>query len=875
MSERKTNWHRLTAEESLRQLGSHWEGLSGRDAATRLKKNGRNTLFDVPKKRDETLRRFFTDPSLLLFVSVAVLTLCFSEFMLALPALILFVIWYGFAVWQLLRMTRSRERLERCGIPTVTALRNRKILNVSAGNITVGDVLLLQRGDVVPADCRLLSSSEFRVRFFYGDRFEKGKRGVVQSKNAEIVYPYQTEVSAPNYENLLYAGSEVEAGKARAVVFATGGETFLGMQGGSIRCNSFEKEFQTVSKLYPYAKLWNFFALMLLLPVGIFGLLISPDSQSGMRVFLPICAWVATSAAVLPYCYLRFLFHHEIRRLYRRNAKENGALIQSTKAMDRIPDLTDLILLGKGAISDGRLHLHSVFSGEGTVLPENMEHSAVAQELCEAFCLLERAVGRLPNQVNTSVVRTEPYLSELVEGCQYDCEALALRVQKTELYRGKLERILDVETTEGAFRLRFYYTKASLFGCGEYLKNDGTAGVLDGTLRQAYRDFWERAITAGCSVVSVVKEQRGTVRLIGCLVKRQELLNRLSQTKEELEQFGVHTRLFLTDENAENLAYAATFASGAKIAEASQNANIGDVFDKAHVFLGYSPQQIATAVRELKKRGNVVGAVTCDVSYQGVMKCASVSIGCDAFTSDGADSQCNPILQMRSDVLIPRASQKGGGLSAVKQAVTVLRQAVFCADRFFESYVALRLMQATVMVLSVLLGMGSLPAYTVLYTSFLTDVLLLIQTLDRSTHQAVSDNESSHKKYGSAAFLKDKKMWMNAILPPVVLMVLVAIFYHTALMTLGACYTALFFGMLLLGTLKLTVGRKGTKIDRKILSWLLALWIPALILSLASHFSSTVQSVTELGSWSWMTFIPVLLSASAEIILLILSLKER
>ena len=867
MEQGKHNWHRLTAEETLRQLGSQENGLSGKDASSRLRRNGYNRLFDLPRKKSTLLRSLLTDPTLLLFLFVMILSACFAELFAVLPALVLFGVWLVYAAVQAVRIDRTQEHLSRCGIPTATVFRNRKPLTVSARNVVVGDVILLQRGDVVPGDCRLISSSNLRV-VFPGESETASKR-TVSCKKADTVYPYQSECVAPHFENLVYAGSEIVGGTAIAVVFAVGRQTFLGTLGQPLRKDGFEKELQQIGRLNPYFKLWSFLALILLFPIGIAGLLISPDSQSGMRVFLPICAWMATASAVLPYCYVQIAVHHRIRRLFMKSSNGNGALIKSAKAMDRLPHVTDLLILGRGAISDGRRHFASAFMDDRVFSMED-EPSEMLTPLCEAFCLLENARARLPRRFAASSDLTEPYLDELVKKSRFDRETLAIRVSKTELFRGKKEQILDVEGADGAFRLRFYHGGASLFGCGHYLRANGALGILDREKRALHDEFLHHAIVAGQRTVTVVKEQRGSVVLIGSIVLGECFLRDLSKTVSRIEQKGIRVRLFLRDENEESVARAAACLPHRPIRRRSQIEDLYRVSDDERVFVGYTDQQVAERIRAWKKQGRVIAAVSCDVDDRASMAAASVSVGCDLFSS-AEDARCAPILQRDSDLLVAGASAQGGGLNAVKDAIFGLQQTACSINRFFGQLFFLRILQTVVLLLSVVFGMGYIPAYAVLYCSWFMDAFLLTQTL---REEKVTQPQVRVARDPSE-MLKQKDSWMCALISPIVLMVVLKIFYGMAMLSLEHCYSTVFLALMLMETLLLTMGTQKVKFGIKTMRDLAFLWLPVIGVCALSVLAPKCIQVSELDVGNAISWIVLAFCVGLEAVLLLISSKKR
>lgn len=860
MEAKKSNWHRLTAEETLRGLGSRADGLSGREAGARLRRQGCNRLFDLPVKKDRVARKLITDPSLWLFVAIAILALGFAEPWGALPALLLFGVWLCIVIWRSARIHRSMEMLGRCGIPTVNVLRNRKLLSVSARNVVVGDVLLLRRGDIVPGDCRLLSSSDLQIRFWDCKAEKLGKKTVMQSKNADTVYAYPDQTCAPDRENILYAGSEIAEGTAKAVIFALGEDTFAGELGVPLRRDRFDREVKQISRFLPSLRLVGLGSLILLFPMGLLVLLIAPREQSGMRAFLPVCAWALSMAWALPYCYLHGIVHRGVRGLFQKNARKNGSLIQSERAVDALPCMTDLFVLGRGAISDGRMHFHAAFTGEGVFVPAE-ERSAELQQLCEACCLLEDALARFPRHLIPTSERQEPYLAELIDAAEFDRESLSVRVSKTELYRGKSERILDVESTGGAFRLRFYETIPSMLSVGEYLRGDGSFGLLDGEKRRAYREFVDRATQGGGSVITVLKEFRGSTRFVGCLVKREAFLRDLSGALAELEQSGVCVRLFFDRETPKTLACAGTCMPDYAARRAEDCSDPSVATEKERVFFGYSDKQIVTYIKGLRKQGRVVGTVSCDADWRCAMAASSVSIGCDLYSSNDGDSECEPILQRDSDLLIAGASSSGGGLSAIGQSIRTFKQTWWDTVAFYERFWQSRLTMTVFMILSIALGMGSLPAYAVLYATLAADLLLLLPAGSEIKNERV-------RAYDPVAYLTSRKAWTNAVLTPAIVTLLTAIFYRLELLPLSGCYAVLFVSMLLTETLNLFFGEFRCKLRAATVRGLLILWIPVLLLAAASAMLPQISNVTELGIWNGYSAIPLALGVILELFLL-------
>ncbi len=844
MKQEKRNWHRLTGEESLRQLGSRPAGLSGKEASVRLKRSGSNPLFDLPHGKTTLLRKLLADPALLTFVLVLVLAACFSEFFSAVSTFLFFAIWGIYIGLQLLRVDRWRDLLSLCTIPTVTVLRGGKRLTVSASNVVVGDVILLRKGDVVPADCRLLLAVDMKVRVTLPTGIGGGRETLIQDKKSDTVYPYNCETVTPNFENLVYAGSEIVRGYGRAVAFAVGGETLLGQTEDLMRMDRLEKDTKLVSSLQPYFKFMGILALMLLFPLGVIGLLISPESQTGMRVFLPICAWVASAAAILPYCYLQIITYNGVRSLFVQNSSANGSILKSTKSMDQVPMLTDLILIGRAPLSDGQIHFETGFSGDGLLTGEALS------PLCEAFCLLDDAKNSLPDLFDAPVRREEPYLKELVASCEFDREALKLRTKKCEIFRGKQEQILDVDSTNGPFRLRFYYTKASLFGCGEYLKRNGECATLDSRVREEYQNFVSEAFRLGRKVVTVVKEVRGQVFFVGCLVGKEAFLPNVSRTVSELARKGIRVSLFLKEDSLTDRVYADEWMPDAKKTFASDGDHLSESDRLSEVFFGYSNQEIAEYIRSLKKKGRVVGVMTAEADCRSLLSCASVSVACETYSGTPEESECVPVLRREADVLVSRASERGGGLGSIAYAIDVLRATSVKVKKFFACFFALRILQTAFFAFSLVSGIGAIPPFAVVFVTLLSDCVLLAQTLQMQPSSEKTGDLSVVDLQNPTAFFNSKHLWLSSVIPAAGLIPVIAILYHIGMLSTGNSYALILLAMLSLEVLVVLRGTRGGRLTKASVIRLVLFVLSMLSILLLAVLVPAFGALTEFGGWS-------------------------
>lgn len=219
--------HQLPWEEAVKSLHSTNDGLSKAEAIRRLREYGPNRIKHLEKEPLilRFLKEFTHFFAIILWIAA---TLAFlAEFqdpgkgMATLGWSILGVIMINglFAFWQDFQASKALEALERLLPAQVNVLREGKMERIPATELVPGDILILQEGDNIPADCRLIQAFNVRVNTatITGESLPK-------MKNAEP----DREENGLNARNILLAGTFMVSGEAKAVVLATGANTEFG-----------------------------------------------------------------------------------------------------------------------------------------------------------------------------------------------------------------------------------------------------------------------------------------------------------------------------------------------------------------------------------------------------------------------------------------------------------------------------------------------------------------------------------------------------------------------------------------------------------------------------------------------------------------------
>ncbi len=215
-------WHALTVEESLTELQVREnEGITPQEAQTRLQQYGPNEL--KKEKGKSPIKLFlsqFTDVLMIILLIATGLSLAVGE---QVDAAIILVIVFASAILgftQEYRSEKAVEALKKMTSPTALVIRDGKEIKIQAREIVPGDILLLYAGDKVPADARLIEAHTLKVEeaALTGESTAVDKDPEALSDNTQL----------SDRHNMVYTGTSIALGRAKALVTDTGMTTEFG-----------------------------------------------------------------------------------------------------------------------------------------------------------------------------------------------------------------------------------------------------------------------------------------------------------------------------------------------------------------------------------------------------------------------------------------------------------------------------------------------------------------------------------------------------------------------------------------------------------------------------------------------------------------------
>ena len=290
-----------SADEVLKDIESTQNGLTSEQAKERLEKNGLNKLKEPP--RDGIVKKFIKaliDPMIIMLLvaaGISAITAFASGDSFTDVFIILFVVIVNTilslvqeskaegAIDSLMEMTKATSKVIRDGV----------VQNIKSEELVIGDVIVLEAGDAIPADCRILESFSMKVE----EAALTGESYPV-NKIVDMIYLKENTLDVPlgDRTNMLYNGSTISYGRGKAVVVATGMDTEMGKIADALQQSDDEKT-PLQKKMGEISKVLTKVVVGISIFVFLFGIIKTGDF-TGAHILDTFLVAVALAVAAIP-----------------------------------------------------------------------------------------------------------------------------------------------------------------------------------------------------------------------------------------------------------------------------------------------------------------------------------------------------------------------------------------------------------------------------------------------------------------------------------------------------------------------------------------------------------------------------------------------
>ena len=219
-----------TKEDVLREVQSSDTGLTKEEAEARLEKNGKNKLKEA--KKTPLIIRFLkelTDPMILVLLAAALVSGITSIYNKEFPTdviiiLVVVLINAVLGVFQESKAEKAIEALQEMSAATSKVMRDGTLHVLKSEELVVGDIVLLEAGDAVPADARIIEAASLKIE----EAALTGESVPVNKTEETLTLSEHGEIPLGDRKNMCYMGSTVVYGRGKCVITATGMDTEMG-----------------------------------------------------------------------------------------------------------------------------------------------------------------------------------------------------------------------------------------------------------------------------------------------------------------------------------------------------------------------------------------------------------------------------------------------------------------------------------------------------------------------------------------------------------------------------------------------------------------------------------------------------------------------
>lgn len=351
------SWHTLSENEVFEALESNPTGLSSRTAKDRLEQHGPNQLIAGEKK---TLLGIFlsqfADMMIWVLLGAALISALVGEWVDAAIILVVVILNAVLGTVQESKAEAALEALKKMAAPNANVIRNGMPLSIPAAELVAGDVVLLEAGDSVPADMRLVESAALKIE-------ESALTGesVPVEKNTEKLK--EDNAALGDRVNMAYMGTAVTYGRGTGIVVATGMDTQMGRIADQLA--STEKEITPLQqKLNQISHLLSIGVLIIAAVIFAIGLAMG---NPALQMFLTA---VSLAVAAIPeglVAVVTIVLAMGMSRMAGR-----GAIIRRLPAVETLGS-TQVICSDKtGTLTQNRMTVQQVWSNDESLLMDAM-----------------------------------------------------------------------------------------------------------------------------------------------------------------------------------------------------------------------------------------------------------------------------------------------------------------------------------------------------------------------------------------------------------------------------------------------------------------------------------------------------------------------
>ncbi|MBI2672942.1 cation-translocating P-type ATPase [Candidatus Woesearchaeota archaeon] len=673
-------YYRLSEKEALDSLRTNEKGLSQEEADKRLKEYGENKLKEIKRiSVFELLLEQFTSPLVLILIGAAVASFIIKEFIdsYLIFAIVILNGFLGFV--QEYKAEKAVELLKKLTSLKSMVVRDSKIKEVYSTELVPGDIVLVEMGDKVPADLRIIESSDLYVN----EASLTGESQPVHKSLAKI----EKSVAIADQKNMLFLGTIITRGKGKAVVAGTGMNTELGKIAGIVQETETELTPLQV-KLKQLGKFLSVFILLIIVVITFTGI------YKGGTFFDMLLIGISLAVAAIPEglpAVVTIALSIGTKKMIKRNV-----LVKRLTAVEALGSV-DVICSDKtGTLTKGEMTVKKIFcdnklidiegsgySTSGRFLSSNKEFSSKELELILKIGLLN----------NDAVLQDHEFIGDPTE------IALLISALKFNLKKEDLEKEYPRIDTVAFTSERKMMSTLHKHKNGNVVFSKGAVEILLKKCSRIYFGGMVRRLTAPPEANNGFANNG--LRVLGFAYKKSEK-DRVSESDEnnliflgmqamidppreeaidavkKCKEAGIRV-IMITGDNAitaEAVAKELGIHDKVITGEELEKINLDEVVEDISIYARVNPEHKIKIVDALKKKGHIVAMTGDGVNDAPALKKADIGVAMGKTGTDVSKDAASMILVDDNFASIVNAIEEGRGIyDNIKKFVNYLLSA--------------------------------------------------------------------------------------------------------------------------------------------------------------------------------------------------------
>ena len=622
------------SKDMLKKLNADENGLSSREAEKRIDKYGQNILEE--RRSSSNLEMFinqFKNPIIIILIFAAFLSIFLKDYTDGIIILIIIMISSLLSYSHESKANNAVKKLLSSVSVTSSVLRDGKFEEIDNAMLTVGDIIKVKTGDMIPADCLIIEANSLSM----DESSLTGETFPVEKNNQKV----SADTVLSNRKNSLWMGTHVISGSGRAVIVNLAKDSEFGKITASLgekdSATDFEKGIKSFGNLILHV---TTFLIGLIFVFNIF--LNKPFLESFM---FALALSVGLTPQMLP-AIISVNLSQGAKRM-----SEQGVIVKKLNAIENFGSMTVMCSDKTGTITQGKVKLDGALDCNGNKSDNIYRLAAINSYFQEGYA----------NPIDSAILdtRTDDFsnyekLSEIPYSFETKLLSVIVRTDRNSSVRnimvtkGALTNVLDV--------------------CKTYENSDNSVGNIEDVKSQIL-DMFDKYSSQGYRVLGVayklieddadVKIQKAEDMIFaGLLLFIDPLKDDIKDVVAEMNRLGVSLKMITGDNHliAKNI--------GAQIGLNPGKILLGDELDSysisqlnkkvldIDIFAEISPNQKEKIIMAYKQAGEIVGYMGDGINDSPAIKQADVGVSVNTAADTAKDAASIVLLKNSLKVLI-------------------------------------------------------------------------------------------------------------------------------------------------------------------------------------------------------------------------------